>query len=151
MLIIFLTLLLSYGIVAINKIGVSMKRYRNIALICFTIAIIGIYLLLSGCATVQGIRPHCVPNSILCATTYAIQGYEARIAIFHVKPGIDHAQAQAKINGKWEYLSEFWDGEGMTVRVWKRNCPETVGKEPYQFYTVSGFIKQQKEALGVGL
>ena len=126
-----------------------MKRYRNIA--CILIVVLSIYMVSCAVQQVRGFQTWCVPNSVLCATTFAIKGYDTRIAIFHIEPGRDHAQAQALVDGKWCYLSEFWNGQSMEVRIYQRNCPETIGKEPYRYYTVTGFLEQQSEALGVGL
>jgi len=130
-----------------------MKKYLRIAQVCFLIAAIGIYLLIQGCATVRDEVPTwCVPSSIFCATAFVIKtNCPTRIAIFRIKPGLDHAQAQAFIDGEWKYISEYWNGECMAVKVSGKNCPDTQNIEPYIYYTVTGFLEQQREALGVGL
>jgi hypothetical protein len=54
--------------------------------------------------------------SIYQSHVMTIRGYETRIAITPTeKPGIYHAQAQALINGNWEWLesdyAQVWVGE----------------------------------------
>lgn len=57
-----------------------------------------------GCSYQQW-SPNCGSYSIYQAHVMTIRGYDTRIAITPTeKPGIYHAQAQALINGKWEWL-----------------------------------------------
>jgi hypothetical protein len=66
----------------------------------------------------------CVENSIICARAWYTQtGNPVRIAVTKVDPvnDIDHAQAQARMNGIWTPLTEIWHPqEGkMEVVPWK--------------------------------
>lgn len=83
----------------------------------------------------------CVPNSILCAWTFGGKHHvPVRIAISNIARGTDHAQAQALIDGKWEYLTELWSGEYMYVTPWTSHYPEI---EPYRTPSLRDFIAEQ--------
>lgn len=61
-------------------------------------------------------EPNCGGYSIFQAQTMIRNGYQARIAITPTDdPKIYHAQAQAFVNGKWEWLASdpalVWIGE----------------------------------------
>ena len=67
-----------------------------------------------GCSQLWS--PNCGSLSIYQAHVMTIRGYETRIAITPTeKPGIYHAQAQARVNGEWQWLSsdhaQVWVGE----------------------------------------
>jgi len=91
----------------------------------------------------------CVSSSIFCAIVYGIKERRpVRIAITEVEPGTDHAQAQVQDeDGKWIWLTEFWNDECMAVMQYRENLPELVGKEPHTYYTVREFLDQQATAL----
>lgn len=102
-----------------------------------------ILLLLIGCATQQAnyARPYCVPNSIYAAWTWGAEKRDpVRVAIQNLEPGIDHAQAEAKIKGKWTPLTEIWDSYlgSMKIVPWDRHFPP----EPYRYPTLREFISE---------
>ena len=66
------------------------------------ISLVIILLLFGGCALAFHAR--CLDNAILQAQTFKDNGYEVRIAYGKTPNGTAHVQAQAKINGKWEWL-----------------------------------------------
>ena len=93
---------------------------------------------------------NCVTSCILCAMVFAIkQKCEVRIAVFNLHEGLDHVQAQAEIDGKWVYITEYHTGKGMAVKTYKKNSPSTKDIEPYRYYGLLEFMEQQKEALGL--
>lgn len=93
-------------------------------------------LTLAGCSPLWS--PNCGSMSIYQAHVMTIRGHETRIAITPTEtPGIYHAQAQALVNGKWEWLesdyAQVWIGEkesGFPVAEYKtlRAAVETYGK-----------------------
>jgi len=90
----------------------------------------------------------CVPSAIFCATVFAIkQKCEVRIAVFNLRPGVDHVQAQALIDGKWVYLTEYWNGQSMAVKTYGKNHPDA--KEPYRYVGLLDFLEEQKEVLNL--
>ena len=80
-------------------------RHLRASLICFAIAAIVIALWLQGCAHDVSIRPVCRHKATLCAVTMG-EKYPVRICSGPV-PGSHsrHAQAEAKIDGKWQPLT----------------------------------------------
>lgn len=96
-------------------------------------------------------RTHCVPSSILCALIYVIKEKRpVRIAIFNLREGVDHAQAQIlDEDGNWQYLTEFWNGECMAAMLYGKNHPDTKDKEPYRYVGVREFLNEQAAALGL--
>jgi hypothetical protein len=89
-----------------------------------------------------GARPHCVPNSILCAWTWgAIKKDPVRISVTKIGNGIDHSQAQACVNGEWTPLTELWNADGgyLEVVLWKPHFPQ----EPYRYLTLQDWIAEQ--------
>jgi hypothetical protein len=99
--------------------------------------------LLAGCAAIpvrQNPQPHCVVNSILCAWTWGtFQKDEVRIAVSSIAPGLDHAQAEAKIRGVWTPLTERWAGDHLEIVPWRRHFD----KEPYRYVTLKEWISEQ--------
>jgi hypothetical protein len=86
----------------------------------------------------------CVENSIICARAWYTQtGNPVRIAVTKVDPvnDIDHAQAQAQMNGIWTPLTEIWHPqEGkMEVVPWKPHFEI----EPYRYLTLREWIDEQ--------
>ena len=93
----------------------------------------------------KGPQPHCVINAIICAWTWAtFKGDEVRIAVSQIGPGIDHSQAQAKINGEWIWLTEEWAkakrGDHLEVVPFESHYP---GIEPYRYLTLGEWIREQ--------
>lgn len=73
---------------------------------------------LSGCALLDRDywEPNCGSYSVFQAQTMIRRGFPARIAITPTEdPQIYHAQAQAFVNGKWEWLASdpalVWIGD----------------------------------------
>jgi hypothetical protein len=119
-------------------------KYGRVAVIWFAITLIGLYFLLAGCAQVQirrDYQPHCVPISIFSAWTAEAKGVKSRIAITNISQGIDHAQAEALIDGVWTPLSVRWGDKGITVSTWTRHFR----KAPYRYWTLDEFIEDQKQ------
>lgn len=87
-------------------------------------------------------QPFCVPNSIYCAWTWGnVKAQNVRIAVQNIKPGVDHSQAEAFIDGKWFPLTEQWDAQAgfMKIIPWERHFPQ----EPYRYVELSDWIKEQ--------
>ncbi len=107
--------------------------------IIYIILLIG----LTGCAGIpvkQYPQPHCVVNAILCAWTWGtFQKDEVRIAVSHISPGIDHAQAEAKIKGTWTPLTEYWNGQHLEIIPFSLHYPV----EPYRYLKLREWINEQ--------
>jgi hypothetical protein len=99
----------------------------------------------------QNIPTWCVPSSVLCALIYGIKEKRpVRIAIFHIRPGLDHAQAQVQADsGEWCYLTEYWTGQSMAAQLYRENCDDTLGRDPYRYVGVREFLAEQATALGL--
>jgi len=83
---------------------------------------------------------YCVPQSIGNAWAFgALRKVPVRIAIYRIKKGTDHAQAEAKIKGKWTPLTLNWDN-GPVVEVWKKHYPDL---EPYRHVELEQWIEEQ--------
>ena len=90
----------------------------------------------------KGVQTYCVPNSILCAWTCGAMKHDpVRIAVTKVDPvkDIDHAQAQAKVDGAWTPLTERWTGQHIEIVPWQRHYPQ----EPYRYLTLREWIDEQ--------
>jgi hypothetical protein len=88
------------------------------------------------------VQPNCVPLSIMNAWTWEQQrGEEVRIAVTHIKPGIDHAQAQAKIKGMWTFLTELWTGRHLEVVPAHNHFPVM----PYRYMGLDEWIQEQRK------
>ena len=86
------------------------------------------------------IQPHCVILSILCAWTWGIKTSDpVRIAVQHIEPGIDHAQAEACIYGHWTPLTEIWTGDHLEIRIHPRHYPDI---EPYRYAGLMEWINE---------
>ena len=64
--------------------------------------LIVILFLFLGCAI--GFHARCLDTAIYQAQTFKNQGYEVRIVYGKTLNGIAHVQAQAKVDGEWEWL-----------------------------------------------
>jgi hypothetical protein len=83
---------------------------------------------------------YCVPQSIANAWTYAaLEHAPVRIAVYHVRPGVDHSQAEVKVDGKWVPLTLSWDN-GPIVQKWKSHYPDL---KPYRYLTLKDWIDEQ--------
>lgn len=111
-----------------------MRRYLITSITCLLIAIYA--ALHIGCATMEA-RPSCVPLSIQAAWTWGMtHKHPVRIAAQHISPGIDHAQAEALIDGKWIPLTQVGIS---TIIPHKRHFPV----EPYRYMSLDEFIREQ--------
>ena len=77
---------------------------RTLTIVCTT-------LLLLSCATMlsplMSVEPECVPRAVYAALAFRLQtGCEVRVVILEIRPGYDHAQAQAKIEGNWMWINQ---------------------------------------------
>jgi len=85
-----------------------------------------VVILLGGCVT--SYEGTYVPRAIFAAWTWEqYTRRPARITISHVRPGIDHAQAQGWDGEEWKYLCN--DG-------WFVFAGKFTGKEPYKTLTI---------------
>ena len=93
-------------------------------------------------------KTNCCSSAIFCLWVYAINTkQEVRLAVFNIRKGVDHVQAQVKNGDKWEYLTEIHDVDGMAAIVYKKNHPDA--KEPYRYVGLMEFIAEQKELLNL--
>ncbi len=86
----------------------------------------------------------CVPSASWCAMVVSrALKVPVRIAVQKIDPvqNKDHSQAEAFIDGKWVPLSEFWNGQSMVCRPWKRHFPEA--GEPYRYLTLPDWLEEQ--------
>ena len=78
----------------------------------------------------------CVPDAILCAWVMSVKHhYPVRIITQKIKPGIDHVQAEAQINGIWTPLTVAKP----TVTIYDRHFDV----EPYRYISLRQFINEQ--------
>jgi hypothetical protein len=76
----------------------------------------------------------------LAAWTWGVKtGNPVRIAVTHIKPGVDHSQAEAFVDGEWTPLTEIWNGEAMVIKPYKRHFD----KEPYRYVALRTWIDEQ--------
>jgi hypothetical protein len=89
----------------------------------------------------------CVPSSVFCAVCFWIkERTPVRIALQQVGVGVDHAQAEAFINGTWVPLSEFWNNTSMEASTYGRNYSQI---EPYRYVGLIEFLQEQKQAMNL--
>ena len=85
----------------------------------------------------------CVPQTIMACWVAENAGYDTRVAISNISPGIDHAQAEAFVDGAWVPLTVLWDVKtGVVVKNWVVHFPNS---KTYKYWTVDEFISNQKE------
>lgn len=83
---------------------------------------------------------YCVPQSIGNAWAFgALRKVPVRIAVYKVKKGTDHSQAEAKIDEQWTPLTLNWDN-GPVVEKWEKHYPDL---EPYRYLTLREWIDEQ--------
>lgn len=88
----------------------SVKRLN--VFIVGAVALICLIILLSCAAfgPIVSVQPMCVERSVYAALAFRMQtGAEVRVVISNVSPGLDHAQAQAKLNDRWLWLNQSGD------------------------------------------
>lgn len=112
-----------------------MKHLTN----AISVLIVTVSILLGCSSEPFSTEGYCVPEAIYSAWVYeAKTGLPARIAVSHIKPGIDHAQAQG-FNGKeWFFLTT---DHGPT-REYKSHFPEF---EPYRYLALDAWVKEQTQ------
>jgi hypothetical protein len=84
-------------------------------------------------------KGNCVSDSIYGAERWGLKhDVPVRVAISKVSkdPDVDHAQAQALIGGKWEWLT-VQDGR---VSIYKQHFPV----EPYRYAGLVDFMREQE-------
>jgi len=90
-------------------------------------------------------QPNCVWLSVLCAATWGIyRKDDVRIAVQRIGAGVDHSQAQARINGVWTPLTEQWTGQHLEIVPWQRHYPI----EPYRYVSLEDWISEQIKYTG---
>lgn len=120
------------------------RGYLLISTVCFILSVIGV--LLMGCATTRDyVQPTCVPRAIYQAVGVAIEWkVPVRIVISGTSnPRIDHAHAEAFINGRWVYLDQYSDTVFITDSV--DVAPEYLPLVPYKYLSVSEIIGELTE------
>jgi len=86
---------------------------------------------------------YCVPEAVYSAWLWGVRtGDPVRVAVSKVREGTDHAQAQARIDGSWRYLTPKWDYEAGRIKVvpWKSHFPNV---QPYRYLTLREWIDEQ--------
>jgi len=132
-----------------NQDQIVNQRLTAVILIGLFLLLLLILIAIFGCASLPvkhtaSYQPNCVAVSIMSAWTYQLKGHETRIAISNIARGIDHAQAEAKIDGTWVPLTPLWNAQtGLTVEKWSRHFPA----EPYRYLTLEEFITEQGKIL----
>jgi hypothetical protein len=86
-------------------------------------------------------KPNCVVESIACAWTYRLAGYDVHIAVQHIRSGVDHAQAEAEINGEWVGLTMDPQKD---IHPYGKEFPDAEG---YRIVGLFDFIGEQKKVL----
>lgn len=97
-----------------------MKPRTTYLIISISCLLICVALSWYGCKETHETGSWCVPESIYCAWV-AGKDYPVRIAVQHIKPGVDHCQADAKIDGVWTPLTPKWGGTGIKVVKYRRH------------------------------
>ena len=116
-----------------------MRRYLYISLVHVAA---GIWLAtFIGCVHRVEAPVTCVPVSIVSAWTLAQSGYEVRVAVQRIEPGVDHAQAEALIGGKWTPVTVGWDRRGLIVHEHRRHFDV----EPYRTLSLDEWIQEQSK------
>ena len=118
-----------------------MNRYLSLSIAHFAIGLFASSFI--GCANQATERQvTCVPTSIVSAWTMAQSGYKVRIAVRNVKPGVDHSQAEALIDGEWVPLTTGWDANrGLIIKTWVAHFDV----EPYRYVSLDKWVKEQGE------
>lgn len=83
---------------------------------------------------------YCVPQAICCAWSWTVKyRQETRIAVQKIRPGTDHCQAQALIDGEWQPLIMKWTKRGPVT------CPgnKHFDVEPYRYVTLREWVEDQ--------
>jgi hypothetical protein len=86
---------------------------------------------------------YCVPESIYSAWLWGVRHKApVRIAVSEIREGVDHAQAQALIEGSWRFLTPKWDHGAGRIKVvpWESHFPTI---KPYRYLTLREWIDEQ--------
>jgi len=92
------------------------------------------------------VTPMCVEKSFYAALAYAMQRkvpVRTVVSRFKGKPGTDHAQAQAWLEGKWEWLQV--GSIGVQVGIEDRFGSDYGEKEHYKLLTLDQLAGELKE------
>uniref|UniRef100_A0A6M3Y0Y2 Uncharacterized protein n=1 Tax=viral metagenome TaxID=1070528 RepID=A0A6M3Y0Y2_9ZZZZ len=118
----------------------------KISLICLAIAVAGILFI--GCATTKDyVQPSCVPRSIYQSVGVSLEmKHPVRIVISHTAdPLVDHAQAQAFVDGRWIWLTQQGDVVFLSdINEEGYIDPSYRPLTPYKYLTVSDIIDELK-------
>lgn len=119
----------------------SSKWYLTHAIIIWAVTIlIAWYGISEGNMGDPRLRDNCVGESIRNAEEWIkVEGRPARIVIFEVNPGYDHAQAVGQEpNGSWTYLTRH-KADGI-LRRWQRHFELPIKR----WIDVDTFVKEQE-------
>ena len=112
------------------------------------LAILLIAALLSGCAggwttvRTQEAYSYCAAEAIFSAWVWGkCTGQPVRIALQHIEPGVDHAQAEYFDGSKWIPLTPNFSQRSRVIIVtpYKRHF----NVEPGEYYTLREFVGDQ--------
>lgn len=123
-----------------------MKPHLKHALYWITAAaLVAVMWACGGCAHAgDKALSYCVPESIYCAWTWGARHHvPVRLAVQHVRPHVDHVQAEALIDGVWTPLTPQWDHEAGRIKVvpWQKHFDV----EPYRYLSLEDWIGEQIE------
>ena len=103
-----------------------------------------------GCHTVEIRHPvpiYCVPQSIACAWAWTVKyRAEVRMAVQKIRPGVDHVQAQALIDGEWKPLVMRWTDKGPVAYPGHKHFDV----EPYRYLSLREWVKDQIQYTDTG-
>lgn len=91
-------------------------------------------------------QPNCVWESTMCAATLGLAGHPVRIAVTHIDAGVDHAQAQAYIDGRWMPLTLQYN-----ERLRRHECvisPDHFQIAPYRYVPLVEWTAEQAPIAG---
>ena len=85
---------------------------------------------------------YCVPAAIAAAWAWQVgQKTEARMAVTHIRQGVDHVQAQGLVDGEWKPLVIVNTDKGLVTRPGKAHFPV----EPYRYVSLEEWVDDQIE------
>ena len=120
-----------------NPLGVARNATKNSQTMYLkgdkmkTLMVIVVFLLF-GCATSwTGV---CWQNSIYTALAVK-EHHPVRIAISNISKGLDHAQSQTFVDGKWQWLKM----DGSYVFIGYSDFPD---KQPYKYLTLKQILQE---------
>jgi len=129
----------------------TFKIIRPLLIALTTISGTWLVLLLGGCAysveTRQPVPIYCVPQSIACAWAWTVKyRTEVRMAVQKIRPGVDHVQAEALIDGEWKPLVMKWTDKGPVAYPGHKHFDV----EPYRYLSLREWVKDQIQYTDTG-